>query len=138
MTPSWLLFRGIKWWLVSAVLLFALNELALDPVLPIPTIGFMALFIASAQVWTDLRRSQNEEPLPPLVMLLFGVAGLAFWIPVWWNRRDSHIPMDNRTFAGLIAVPMLLLLAGLWTIVRRRRIRGAKAAGETASPSEGG
>ena len=78
MTPSWLLFRGIKWFLVSAVALFALNELALDPVLPIPTIGFMALFIAAAQVWTDLRRSQNEEPLPPLVMILFGVAGLAF------------------------------------------------------------
>ena len=64
MTPSWLLFRGIKWWLVSAVLLFALNELALDPVLPIPTIGFMALFIASAQVWTDLRRSAQNTVQP--------------------------------------------------------------------------
>lgn len=128
MTPSWLLFRGIKWFLVSAVLLFALNELALDPLLPIPTLGFMALFIAAAQVWTDLRRSQNEEPLPPLVMLLFGVAGLAFWVPVWWNRRDSHIPMDDRTFAGLVAVPALLLVAGLWTIMRRRQIRATRGA----------
>ena len=135
MTPSWLLFRGIKWFLVSAVLLFALNELALDPVLPIPTIGFMALFIAAAQVWTDLRRSQNEEPLPPLVMMLFGVAGLAFWIPVWWNRRDSHIPMDERTFAGLVAVPTLLLVAGLWTVVRRRRIRATSGSPVDVAPA---
>jgi hypothetical protein len=129
MTPSWLLYRGIKWFLVSAVLLFAVNELALDPVLPLITIGFMALFIAAAQVWTDLRRSQNEEPLPPLVMLIFGVAGLAFWIAVWWNRRDSHIPLDNRTFAGLIAVPTLLVVAGLWTMMRRRRMRSDQRAG---------
>lgn len=131
MTPSWLLYRGIKWFLVSAVLLFAVNELALDPVLPLVTIGFMALFIAAAQVWTDLRRSQNEEPLPPLVMVLFGIAGLAFWIPVWWGRRDSHIPMDNRTFAGLIAVPTLLLIAGLWTMARRRRIRATMPSSST-------
>jgi hypothetical protein len=132
MTPSWLLYRGIKWFLVSAVLLFALNELALNPVLPLITIGFMALFIGAAQVWTDLRRSQNEDPLPPMVMVIFGVAGLAFWITVWWNRRDGRIPMDNRTFAGLVAVPTLLLVAGIWTMVRRRHLRaGGDAAGRT-------
>lgn len=135
MTPSWLLYRGIKWFLVSVVLLFALNELALNPVLPLLTIGFMALFIAAAQVWTDLRRSQNEEPLPPLMMLLFGVAGVAFWIPVWWNRRDGNIPMDNRTFAGLIAVPTLLLVAGVWTILRRRRIRTQQGGERTTPPA---
>lgn len=123
MTPSWLLYRGIKWLLVSAVLLYALNELALNPVLPLVTVGFMALFIASAQVWTDLRRHQNKDPLPPMVMIVLGVAGLAFWIPVWWNRRDSHIPMDLRSFLGLIAIPSLLLVAGVWTVLRRKHQR---------------
>jgi hypothetical protein len=128
MTASSVLYRGIKWFLVSAVLLLALNELALDPVLPIPTVGFLALFIAAAQSWTELRRANNQDPIPPFVMLAFGVAGLAFWIPVWWNRRDTHIPMDMRTFAGLIAVPTLLVVAGLWTIVRRRHARTARNA----------
>jgi hypothetical protein len=135
MTPSTLLSRGIKWFLVSAVLLLALNELALDPVLPIPTVGFLALFIAAAQAWTDLRRANNQEPIPPAIMLAFGIAGLAFWIPVWWNRRDSHIPLDERTFAGLIAVPTLLLVAGLWAMLRRRHAR--QTVGESSSESSG-
>ena len=66
--------------------------------------------------------------LPMHLMLIFGVAGLAFWIAVWWNRRDSHIPLDNRTFAGLIAVPTLLIVAGLWTMMRRRRMRSDQRA----------
>jgi hypothetical protein len=82
-----------------------MNNLVLEPILPVPVIVILAVLLCAATVWSYIRSGQAIERWRNVVLLVFRLAGVALVLALLLQpSRQEFIPPPSREKITLVGV----------------------------------
>ena len=79
--------------------------LVLDPLVPVPLVGFLALLVGALTLWVYLRTAARLSPLRRWILLLLRLGGVALVLLILLQpSRQERLPSERRDKFTLVAV----------------------------------